>query len=73
MKKIQKDIQQQGKTGTLQKDQHHKNSTHCTQRQGQQTSKEWGNLQIQMPTYKLPQGIHWRIWENIWGQAQRAS
>ena len=28
--------------------------THGTQGQGQQTLKEWGNLQIQMSPYKLP-------------------
>ena len=46
-------MQQQGNVDTPQRDQHYKNPTHGTQRQGPQTSKEWGKLQIQIPTYKL--------------------
>ena len=47
-------MQQQGNTGTLQGDQHYKYPPHNTQGQGQQTTEEQSNLQIQMPTYKLP-------------------
>ena len=65
-------MQQQGNTSTLQRYKHHKNTSHGTQGQGQETSEEWGYLQIQMPTHALCWGVHWRVWE-IWGQAQRTS
>ena len=40
---------------------------------GQQITKEWSNLQIQIPTYKLSGRIYKRIWENFRGQTQETS
>ena len=47
-------MQQQGNRGILQRDQHYKKHPHGTSRQRKQTKNEWDNLQIQMPTHKLP-------------------
>ena len=46
-------MQQERDTSTLQEFKHHQNFTHETPRQGHQTTKEWGHLQIQVPTYQL--------------------